>query len=111
MEVPPYQALHTPSIAHTRQSAHQAMCTHRASNVCIPSCFPVEVEAQNAKCRAKTVFIPPEKKASEPNLYHHVVVSFTANLDAHYDPPYLGHVIISSSMDAAVSPPLDGCAV
>jgi len=73
-----------------------------------------EVEAQNRKCSENKVFIRPEKKESEPNLYHHVVVSFTANLDAHYDPPYLGHVIVSTSMDAAdlvVTNPDDGTCV
>jgi len=73
-----------------------------------------EVEAQNLKCSARTTFVPPEKQDSVPNLYHHVCVSFTANLDAHYDPPYLGHVIVSTSMDAAdlvVTNPDDGVCV
>lgn len=37
----------------------------------------------------------------EPTLFHHMVVNYSANLEPHHDPAYLGHVIVSSSMDAA----------
>jgi len=37
----------------------------------------------------------------EPALFHHMVVSYSANLEPHFDPPYLGHVIISSSLQPA----------
>jgi len=74
----------------------------------------MEVEAQNKKCSSANAFVPPEKQASQMKLFHHVVVTFQANLDAHYDPPYLGHVIVSSSLDAAdlvVTNPDDGICV
>eukprot|EP00658_Telonema_sp_P-2_P050836 TRINITY_DN3886_c0_g1_i5.p1 TRINITY_DN3886_c0_g1~~TRINITY_DN3886_c0_g1_i5.p1 ORF type:complete len:530 (+),score=90.75 TRINITY_DN3886_c0_g1_i5:232-1821(+) len=57
-------------------------------------------------CRAKHKAIPPHVmkpsvSEDDPSLFHHTMVHYKGNLGSHFDPVWLGHIIIASSLEPA----------
>lgn len=59
-----------------------------------------------AACRTKIKSIPndvmhPPDSRKDPELFHHTMVHYRGNLGSHFDPAWLGHIIIASSLEPA----------
>eukprot|EP00656_Telonema_subtile_P013478 TRINITY_DN16850_c0_g1_i2.p1 TRINITY_DN16850_c0_g1~~TRINITY_DN16850_c0_g1_i2.p1 ORF type:complete len:182 (+),score=16.17 TRINITY_DN16850_c0_g1_i2:842-1387(+) len=58
-------------------------------------------------CRAKHKAIPHQAMKpsnlgqQDPSMFHHTMVHYKGNLGSHFDPVWLGHIIIASSLEPA----------
>lgn len=61
------------------------------------------IEACRAKHKAipHQVMKPTDLGDQDPSMFHHTMVHYRGNLGSHFDPVWLGHIIIASSLEPA----------